>query len=59
MSGMYDDNTYFNNPVDYLSNLSDPWILWPARPVRYPYRHGQRAVGEQRTVVPALKDFGG
>src|SRR5579863_9564095 len=28
MSGMYDDNTYFNNPVDYLSNLSDPHQLW-------------------------------
>ena len=24
MDGMYDDNFYFNNPVDYLSNLSDP-----------------------------------
>ena len=27
MNGMYDDNTYFNNPVDYLSNLSDSNIL--------------------------------
>lgn len=27
MDGMYDDNTYFNNPVDYLANLSDPAIL--------------------------------
>jgi esterase/lipase superfamily enzyme len=27
MSGMYDDNFYFNNPVDYLPNLSDPWLL--------------------------------
>jgi esterase/lipase superfamily enzyme len=27
MDGMYDDNTYFNNPVDYLSSLSDPAIL--------------------------------
>ncbi|MBI2834915.1 MAG: esterase family protein [Acidobacteria bacterium] len=27
MDGMYDDNFYFNNPVDYLSNLSDPWVL--------------------------------
>lgn len=27
MDGMYDDNFYFNNPVDYLSNLSDPRIL--------------------------------
>jgi len=27
MGGDYDDNFYFNNPVDYLSNLSDPWAL--------------------------------
>jgi esterase/lipase superfamily enzyme len=27
MDGMYDDNFYFNNPVDYLANLSDPWQL--------------------------------
>jgi esterase/lipase superfamily enzyme len=27
MDGDYDDNTYFNNPVDYVSNLSDPWYL--------------------------------
>ena len=26
MDGMYDDNTYFNNPVDYLAKLSDPNI---------------------------------
>jgi esterase/lipase superfamily enzyme len=26
MDGMYDDNFYFNNPVDYLSNASDPWL---------------------------------
>ncbi|HVM74510.1 MAG TPA: alpha/beta hydrolase-fold protein [Candidatus Saccharimonadales bacterium] len=25
MDGMYDDNFYFNNPVDYIANLSDPW----------------------------------
>ncbi|HNV02072.1 MAG TPA: alpha/beta hydrolase-fold protein [Vicinamibacterales bacterium] len=24
MDGMYDDNFYFNNPVDYMSNLDDP-----------------------------------
>jgi esterase/lipase superfamily enzyme len=28
MDGMYDDNTYFNNPVDYLANLSDPQLRW-------------------------------
>jgi esterase/lipase superfamily enzyme len=27
MDGAYDDNFYFNNPVDYLANLSDPWAL--------------------------------
>ena len=27
MDGMYDDNFYFNNPADYLANLSDPVIL--------------------------------
>src|SRR2546430_11828120 len=25
MDGLYDDNFYFNNPIDYLSNMSDPW----------------------------------
>jgi esterase/lipase superfamily enzyme len=27
MDGMYDENFYFNNPVDYLSNLNDAWAL--------------------------------
>ncbi len=27
MDGDYDDNFYFNNPVDYLAGLSDPWNL--------------------------------
>jgi esterase/lipase superfamily enzyme len=26
MDGMYDENFYFNNPVDYLANLSNPWF---------------------------------
>src|SRR5258705_1056791 len=26
MDGMFDDNFYFNNPVDYLQNLTDPWV---------------------------------
>jgi esterase/lipase superfamily enzyme len=25
---VYDENTYFNNPVDYLAGLSDPHTLW-------------------------------
>jgi esterase/lipase superfamily enzyme len=27
MDGLYDDNLYFNNPVDYASNLTDGWAL--------------------------------
>jgi len=27
MDGMYDDNFYFNNPVDYMANQHDPWYL--------------------------------
>jgi esterase/lipase superfamily enzyme len=27
MDGDYDDNCYFNNPVDYVANLSDQWYL--------------------------------
>jgi esterase/lipase superfamily enzyme len=27
MDGDYDDNCYFNNPVDYVAGLSDPWYL--------------------------------
>jgi esterase/lipase superfamily enzyme len=27
MNGIYDDNFYFNNPVDYLANVSDQWVL--------------------------------
>jgi esterase/lipase superfamily enzyme len=27
LKGHYDDNVYFNNPVDYLSNLNDDYYL--------------------------------
>jgi esterase/lipase superfamily enzyme len=27
MDGMYDENFYFHNPVDYVANLTDPWYL--------------------------------
>ncbi|HJZ71533.1 MAG TPA: alpha/beta hydrolase-fold protein [Vicinamibacterales bacterium] len=27
MDGAYDDNFYFNNPVDYMANAADPWQL--------------------------------
>src|SRR5919106_5189755 len=27
MDGLYDDNFYFHNPIDYVANLTDGWIL--------------------------------
>jgi esterase/lipase superfamily enzyme len=27
MNGYYDDAFYFNNPVDYVPNINDPWFL--------------------------------
>jgi esterase/lipase superfamily enzyme len=27
MGGDYDDNFYFNNPVDFVAGLSEPWVL--------------------------------
>jgi esterase/lipase superfamily enzyme len=27
LDGYYDDNVFFNNPVDYLPGLEDPWFL--------------------------------
>ena len=27
MGGMYDDNFYFQNPIDYIAGLTDPWFL--------------------------------
>lgn len=27
LNGYYDQDCYFNNPVDYLSQMSDPWFL--------------------------------
>ena len=34
LDGYYDDYCYFNNPVDYLPNLSDPWFLDQLRSCR-------------------------
>lgn len=26
MDGVYDDNLYFNNPIDYVASVDDPWF---------------------------------
>jgi esterase/lipase superfamily enzyme len=27
MDGLYDDNFYFNNPIDYIGGMTDPWQI--------------------------------
>jgi esterase/lipase superfamily enzyme len=39
----YDENIYFNNPVDYMANLSDPWYLDRIRGARILLLTGQGA----------------
>ena len=47
MDGLYDDNFYFHNPVDYLANLDDPWLERAARQLRDPPRHRIGTVGRE------------
>jgi esterase/lipase superfamily enzyme len=35
LSGYYDDDVFFNQPLDYLPNLSDPWFLDRMRQCSY------------------------
>ena len=34
MDGYYDNDFYFNNPVDYIPNMNDPWFLDRYRKMR-------------------------
>lgn len=34
LNGYYDDTCYYNNPPDYMANLSDPWYLERIRAMR-------------------------
>ena len=54
MDGMYDNNFYFNNPVDYLANLIRSLVLRAACLVRHSPRHRHRPVGAQRPHIPAF-----
>ena len=47
MGGLYDENFYFHNPVDYMANLSGPGGLRPARIVRDPAGDRLGALGEE------------
>ena len=51
MNGLYDDNFYFHNPVDYMANLADPWIREQARELRDSPGDRQRAVGGEPLLL--------
>ena len=48
MDGMYDENFYFNNPVDYVPNLSRRMVLGPVPDLRHPHRDRARARSRTR-----------
>ena len=47
VDGYYDNNVYFNNPVDYLPNLTDRWFL-----DRYAAMRIVLATGEHDRLLP-------
>ena len=51
MGGMYDDNFYFQNPVDYMSNLTDPQYPGTALDLRNQAGDRHRTVREERLFV--------
>jgi esterase/lipase superfamily enzyme len=54
---LYDDNFYFNNPVDYLANASDPWLLGTWRAARFtspldgPWEHREESYRLSRILA--------
>lgn len=56
LDGYYDDNCYFNNPVDYLPNTGDAWYLDRYRRMRTVLATGERDIclGENRRLSGIL-----
>ena len=52
MDGAYDDNFYFNNPVDYMANVSDRWgcsAIWRAATSTSPPAPDRGSTAAKRT----------
>ena len=56
LGGQYNDNCYFNNPVDYLPNTDDPWYLDRYRNMRIVLATGEHDIclGENRRLSGML-----
>ena len=57
VDGHFDENFYFNNPVDYMANLTDWNILQYRTPVRHPPRPRDRPLRRQRSRRGACPRF--
>jgi esterase/lipase superfamily enzyme len=44
LDGYYDDDCYFLNPVDFLPNLQDPWLLDRMRENKWVFATGDRDI---------------
>ena len=57
MDGYYDDDFYFNNPVDYLPGTSDPWFLNLYRQIRFVVAAGDADIclGESSKMAHILE----
>ena len=58
MGGMYDDNFYFHNPVDYMANLSDPWVFEQLASCEIRLVTGSGPVGEEPSHLRAVRRAG-
>lgn len=56
MDGYYDTDLYFNNPVDYVPNISDPWFLERYQKMRLVLAVGDHDIclGENRRMAHIL-----
>ena len=54
MGGDYDDNFYFNNPVDYMANMSDGWALHHLASCDLHLATGHGSVGTPRGGLPPV-----
>ncbi len=59
MDGDYDDNFYFNNPVDYVAGPIRPLVLRPPRELRHSPGDGQRALRGLGSDFPFLRGLEG
>ena len=54
MDGHYDDNFYFNNPIDYIGGMTDPGLIGQISSAASPHRDRHRPVGTPVALLRPL-----